>query len=386
MRIRNNVAFDPHFVSLGPYHHGEARLMPMEEHKVRAVLHFLKKSNKPMIDYWNALQQVGEELLNSYDQLDCKWKDINKFLELMFYGGCFLLEMMRKSVYSDHGDYADNDPIFGLDGFFKFSVVLNKLVAVEKGMTQDQSTEYINGLVVNFFYRVSIFVFEVDARKVLGSNTFLRMLALPRKCMVGDFDFQLEEGQENMCSAKAFNRDAKVEFGVSDKNSLDGFAFDKEKGILNLPLIKIYDCTESLLLNLIAFEHLHTGVSHHVSSYVSCIRGLIQSIQDLELLNREGTIRTDKNDDEIVRLIQKLNHDMGFIPNFTLFHVINPLNEYYNKRTRKWEKRFRKWRSNFREKYFESPWSLIALLAAALLLALTVSQTVYTTLSYYKSG
>ncbi|XP_077224164.1 putative UPF0481 protein At3g02645 [Tasmannia lanceolata] len=213
----------------------------------------------------------------------------------------------------------------------------------------------------------------------------MHMLALAWKCMVGDFDFHdQEQGQVIMFSAKAFNRDAKVEFNLSEKNNLGGFAFDKKKGILNLPLIKIYDCTQSLLLNLIAFEHLHTGVSHHVSSYVYYIDGLIRSIKDLKLLKREDTISTDKNDDEIVRLIQKINHDKGFIPRFTLFHVINPLNKYYDKRTRKWEKRFRKWRSNFREMYFDSPWSLIALLAAALLLVLTVLQTVYAILSYYK--
>ncbi|XP_077224174.1 UPF0481 protein At3g47200-like [Tasmannia lanceolata] len=372
----------------------------MEEHKVRAVLHFLENSDKPMTDYANSLVEVVEELMGSYDQLDHKWRDGDKFLELMFHDGCFLLEIMRIFVEDDYGDYADNDPIFGLDGFFKFNVVifedtlkienqvpllvLNKLVAVEKGMTQDQSTEYINDLVVNFFIGVKAFVFEVDDRTDLGSNTFMHMMALGWKCMVGDFDFHLQDGQVNMCSAKAFNSDAKVELDVSEKNSLIGFAFDEEKGILNLPLINIYDCTESLLLNLIAFEHLHTGVSHHVSSYVYYINGLIQSIEDLNLLRRKLTISSDKNADEIVRLIHKVNHDMGFVPKFTLFHVINPLNEYYDKRTRKWEKRFRKWRSNFREMYFDSPWSLIALLAAALLLVLTVLQTVYAILSYYK--
>ncbi|XP_077225043.1 UPF0481 protein At3g47200-like [Tasmannia lanceolata] len=402
MRIRNNVAYDPHFVSLGPYHHGEARLMPMEEHKVRAVLHFLKNSDKPMTDYVNALVEVVEELMGSYDQLDHKWRDGDKFLELMFHDGCFLLEIMRKFTDNNYGDYPGNDPIFGIYGFRKFSVVLfedtlkienlvpllvlNKLVVVEKGMTRDQSTVYINHLVVMFFRIINIFVIEVDDRTDLGSNTFMHMLALAWKCMVGDYllDSHEQPGTVYRTPATVLNRDAKVEFDVSEKNSLIGFAFDKEKGILNLPLIKIYDCTDSLLINLIAFEHLHTGVSHHVSSYVLYIEGLIRSIKDLKLLRLKRTISTDKNADEIVRLIQKISHDMGFISRFTLFHVINPLNEYYDKRKRKWEKRFRKWRSNFMEKYFDSPWSLIALLTAALILVLIGLQTVYAILSYYK--
>ncbi|XP_077224173.1 UPF0481 protein At3g47200-like [Tasmannia lanceolata] len=204
--------------------------------------------------------------------------------------------------------------------------------------------------------------------------------------MVGDLDSDEQAGTVRHLSATVLNRDAKVEFNVSEKNSLIGLAFNKEKRILNLPLIHIYDCTESSLLNLIAFEHLHTGVSHHVSSYVYFIDGLIQSIEDLKMLRHKSTISSDKNADEIVRLIPKLRLDTGFNPRFTLFHVINPLNEYYDKRTRKWERRLRKWRSNFMEKYFDSPWSLIALLTAALLLVFTGLQTVYSILSYYNSG
>ncbi|XP_077224551.1 UPF0481 protein At3g47200-like [Tasmannia lanceolata] len=246
MRICNNEAYDPRCVSLGPYHHGETQLMPMERHKVRAVLHLVKISDKPMTDYVNALEEVVEELMDSYDQLECKWMDRDKFLELMFHDGCFLLEILRKFADTNYGDYAHNDPIFGIHGLYKIGVVLfedtlkienqlpllvlNKLVVVEKGMTRDQSTKYINDLVVNFFHIVNIFVFQIDDRTDLGSNTFMHMLALAWKCLVGDFDFHhQEQGKVIMFSAKAFNRDAKVEFNLSEKNNLSGFAFNKEK-------------------------------------------------------------------------------------------------------------------------------------------------------------
>ncbi|XP_077210016.1 UPF0481 protein At3g47200-like [Tasmannia lanceolata] len=374
----------------------------MEEHKVRSVIHLLRISGKTMTDYMNALEEVMEELMDCYDQIDYNWRDNDKFLELMFRDGSFLLEVMRKFADINYGYYALNDPIFSQYGSYKIDtviledmlkienqvplLVLNKLVVVEKGITQDESTKYINELVIGFIRATGTFVFNVNEKTDLGSNPCMHMLDLARKWMVGDLVSHEGELEINMMSTTFLNRDAKVEFNLSEKNDLSGFAFDKEKGILYLPVINIYDCTESILLNLIAFEHLHAGISHHVSSYVYYNGGLIQSVNDFNLMRHKHIFCSDQDKEEIVKLIQKLQHDMGFIPKFTLFHVINPLDEYCERRTSKWQMRFRKWSSNFREKYFDSPWSFTALVAAAFIMAFTAAQTVYTTLSFYKSG
>ncbi|XP_077252596.1 UPF0481 protein At3g47200-like [Tasmannia lanceolata] len=404
VRNLNPKAYDPSFVSFGPYHYGEPQLMPLEEHKVRSVIQLLRISDKPTTDYVNALEEVVEELMDSYDQLDNKWREGDRFLELMFRDGCFLLEFLHKSDDSDYGQYADNDPIFSPHGILKVRnaifeealkienqvplLVLNKLVAFERGMTRDQSTEYINDLVVKFIGSVLTFVFEVE-RTDLGSNTCLHVLDLARKYMVGDLISHEPTGSVNIWfgfSATTLNKMANVEFRVSQKNNLGGLAFYEEEGILSLPLFYIFDCTESILLNFAAFENVHAGESHHVSSYVHYICGLIRSVEDCRLMVDQGIIGAGINYDKMVKLMQKLQQDMVFISKFTLFHVNKPSNDYYYKRTRKWEIRLRKWGSNFREKYFDSPWSLFALLAASLLLALAIAQTVYIVLTFYKSG
>ncbi|KAL0372302.1 UNVERIFIED_CONTAM: hypothetical protein Scaly_0911800 [Sesamum calycinum] len=46
----DDKAYKPQIVSLGPYHQGKPQLKPMDEHKHRALLHFLKRSEKPL-DY-----------------------------------------------------------------------------------------------------------------------------------------------------------------------------------------------------------------------------------------------------------------------------------------------------------------------------------------------
>ena len=63
-------AYQPQFVSLGPLHHGEPHLLPMEEHKRRAVLHMVNWTGKPLTEYVAAMEEVADELEAAYDDLD----------------------------------------------------------------------------------------------------------------------------------------------------------------------------------------------------------------------------------------------------------------------------------------------------------------------------
>ena len=147
----NKKAYKPQTVSFGPYHHGEEHLLPMEEHKHRALLHFLKRSDKPLELYLNSLVEVAQNLKESYDSLDPSslWqRDTDAFLQLMILDGCFMLEVLRTAASNQTlNDYAWNDPIFSYHGnlhimpYIKRDMlmlenqlpmqVLNSLVAVE---------------------------------------------------------------------------------------------------------------------------------------------------------------------------------------------------------------------------------------------------------------
>jgi hypothetical protein len=117
-------AYRPLFVSLGPFHHGDPRLVPMEEHKRRAVLHLVKGARRPLRDFVAAMEEVADELLDAYgDDLGEQWHGgRDRFLEVMLADGCFLLEMMRTHDRVHQGkkvkDYAPNDPVFSIHGFY----------------------------------------------------------------------------------------------------------------------------------------------------------------------------------------------------------------------------------------------------------------------------
>lgn len=112
----NKKAYKPQAVSFGPYHHGEEHLQTMEDHKRRALLHFFKRSDKPIKLLVESLAEVVQDLKDSYDLLDPAWqKDTSAFLQLMIVDGCFMLEILRTATHT-MDDYDPNDPIFSDHG------------------------------------------------------------------------------------------------------------------------------------------------------------------------------------------------------------------------------------------------------------------------------
>lgn len=159
VKEQNKKAYKPQAVSIGPYHYGTEHLKTMEEHKHRALMHFLKRCKKPIELLFERMNQVVEELRDSYKPLDPIWVlNTPKFLQLMILDGCFILEILRvHDCVSD--DYADNDPVFGQHGklyvmpYIKRDMlmlenqlpmlVLHTLIEVEFGTTQ---------VIGNFFF------------------------------------------------------------------------------------------------------------------------------------------------------------------------------------------------------------------------------------------
>ncbi|KAI0492426.1 hypothetical protein KFK09_026698 [Dendrobium nobile] len=110
----NSQAFKPKLASFGPYHNNCHRFRPMEQHKHRALIQFLRriaKASKTPNDVLIAMRRVESRLIAYYDGLqvekdneDClercrfccrDWlKEKDEFLKVMIVDGCFALEIM----------------------------------------------------------------------------------------------------------------------------------------------------------------------------------------------------------------------------------------------------------------------------------------------------
>ncbi|KAK3409286.1 hypothetical protein EUGRSUZ_J01419 [Eucalyptus grandis] len=397
--VLNPKAYQPQVVSFGPYHHDEAHLRPMEEHKHRALLHFLKRSGKSLECVFESLRKVAHELEDSYDNLDQKkWKEGTggKFLELMVTDGCFMLEIMRTAASSEKNNgYAPNDPIFSIHRLEYIApyisrdmllpenqlpiLVVYKLVAVENIGKEDD----VNELVRKFYFPHEKRKFTVLGRRLHVLDVFSKGLLMKpeevqheRELYMGPEDMKKISAKKTapiIRSATELN-EAGIKFKKSKTNSLKDISF--ARGVLKLPVIEVDDTTESMFLNVMTFERLHIGAGNEVTSYVTFMDKIINDRQDVALLHTEGIIQNDFGSDKAVaKLFNSLCTYVTLPSDENLDGVQQKISEHC-------KKDWNKWRAHLNRTYFRSPWTILSLTAAIFLFALTIMQAVYTVLRY----
>ncbi|KAF0889955.1 hypothetical protein E2562_034411 [Oryza meyeriana var. granulata] len=394
----NRRAYQPQVVSLGPFHHGDPNLLPMEEHKRRALLHFLRRvrPSRPLAEFAVAVADAAEQLEGAYQGLADEWrrgeteveKKRERFLEMMIVDGCFLLEVMRTASGWEVNDYADDDPVFSSHGLL-YTVpyirrdmimienqlpllVLVKLVAVESGIKENE--DFINRLVQRFL--------SPPARPpATGVGLALHPLdILRRSLLVGPAPSprapQETAATDDIIRSAEELYEAGIRLRRSPTSSLLDIRF--HRGVLHLPVIAVDDTTEYILLNLMAFERLHAGAGNDVTAYVFFMDNMIDSARDVALLTARRIIyNTVGSDKAVARLFNGLSRDVVLEPQSALDDVHREVNAYCRRR-------WHRWRANLVHTYFRSPWSFLSLAAAVFLLVMTVMQTVYTVLPFYK--
>ncbi|KAG8048673.1 hypothetical protein GUJ93_ZPchr0009g1908 [Zizania palustris] len=397
----NRRAYQPQVVSLGPFHHGEPNLLPMEEHKRRALLHFLRRSarGRPLAMFAAAVAEAAEELEGAYQGLTDEWrrdtygdataldKKRERFLEMMVTDGCFLLEVMRTASGWEVNDYADDDPLFSSHGLL-YTVpyirrdmimienqlpllVLDKLVAVESGIHENE--DFINRMVL-MFLSPTAWPMEIGAGLALHPLDILR-----RSLLFGPAPSPRappETAPDDIIRSAEELYEAGIRFRRSPTSSLLDIRF--HSGVLHLPVVAVDDTTEYILLNLMAFERLHAGAGNDVTAYVFFMDNMIDSARDVALLTARRIIQnTVGSDKAVARLFNGLSRDVVLEPQSALDDVHREVNAYCRRR-------WHRWRANLVHTYFRSPWSFLSLAAAVFLLVMTIMQTVYTVMPFYR--
>ncbi|KAG2706336.1 hypothetical protein I3843_05G088800 [Carya illinoinensis] len=391
VKDQNKNAYRPQTVSFGPYHHGEAHLKRMEEHKHRALLHFLRRCQKPVESCLKALAKVVQDLKDSYEPLDPKWADDTAgFLKMMTLDGCFMLEILRASV-DEVNDYDSKDPIFSKHGKLYIMPHIRRDMLMLENQIPMQVLELLLELLpgdkkkerANELIRKSWFP---DTNHSEMGNC-LHVLDVCRKILLQPKGNQKKQGgrplgkdkpsgDEFIRSATELN-EAGIQFKVKKKGSLKDITFDG--GVLELPLIVVDDATESMFLNLIAFERFHVEAGNEITSYVFIMDNIIDNAMDVALLHSSGIIQNAIGSDKAVaKLFNSLSKDITLDPESSLDVVQKNVSEYC-------KQPWNNWRANLIHTYFRNPWAIISLIAAIFLFALTIVQTVYTILGVIDS-
>ncbi|CAM0884527.1 unnamed protein product [Alopecurus aequalis] len=392
--LHNSKSYQPELVSLGPFHHGDPELVPMEEHKRRAVVHLVKRSGKPLREFVAAVAEVAQQLQDAYKDLGDEWRgppeeNSERFVKLMVTDGCFLVEAMRMDALRGkvHEDYAPNDPVFSKYGYlYLWNYIQSDMVVVE------------NQLPLLLLQRLLLVLDHDRYQNVSGvSRLVLDSLCPWRRHLVGinqldlglhplhilytsltHGDHRERTGSTSYVMPSAMEiYEAGIHFRVSNTDSLLDVHF--ERGVLSMPAIRVDDRTEKKFLNLMAFERLHPDAGNNVTAYVIFMDNMISSARDVALLRNKNIIECGLgSDEEVVQLLNNtLNKGGVMSPSSRLHDVQRQVKAHCRMR-------WNRWRANFIQRYLRNPWVFISLVVAEVLLIATVLQTVFAILPYYK--
>ncbi|CAI0458691.1 unnamed protein product [Linum tenue] len=226
---------------------------------------------------------------------------------------------------------------------------------------------------------------EIDSEGCYGMMHILSLVhghwAPPNWRKIPQQDKRLKAGCKRIvCATKLRQAGVKLRSAVEGGGRQTFLNVQFKDGTLFIPTMEAEDSMESLLRNLIAYEQLRPrNQPSYVTYYMTLMDCLIDTRADVELLCQCGIISNHLGEDETVAtLFKRLGNQVvvhhGY---FTYSDVFEKVNKHCGK---KWYR----WVAKLRHDYFTSPWALLSLLAAFLLLPLTFIQTLYSGLSYYK--
>ncbi|XP_045089451.1 UPF0481 protein At3g47200-like [Aegilops tauschii subsp. strangulata] len=437
--------YKPQTVSLGPFHHGDKDLKPMEEHKLRAVRHLLHRANckTTLAELIAAVDEVVDELQDAYMDLGEEWQgkeNRGKFLEMMITDGCFLLEVMRTvAAVEEKGsilmamDYMHGDPVFSKHGIQHMKpfvqrdmlmvenqlplMLLEKIVAAEEGKAP--STASINFMVLKFLesedvpeginlglhpldiYRTSLLNAGMKTKGDKQGQRHPQGLLKIKSWMCSCFkahqqNIHRDRGVETEMGAPRLprtNNPQRVVPRSAWKLSEAGIRFvpsstrclddiDLDSWTLYMPKLLIDDSTAYKFHNMMVFEAMHVGTRNDVTAYVLFVKDLMDSADDVRLLVKKMILENDLADD-----------------NAAVVRLFNDLTRdvYKNRRSQLCRVRddlehhyinhracvnMYEWWAHLRSNYFRSPWTVLALLTAVLFLIGDIVQSVYAVKGY----
>ncbi|CAH2064530.1 unnamed protein product [Thlaspi arvense] len=421
LQENDKKSYFPQTVSLGPYHHGQEHLVPMEHHKWRAVNMVMKRTKHRIEMYIDAMKELEEKARACYE--GPIGLSSNKFTEMLVLDGCFVLELFR-GANNDRGflelGYGRNDPVFAMRGSMHSIqrdmvmlenqlplFVLNRLLELQLG-TENQ-TGLVAQLAIRFFNplmptdKLSTETDQLKIEDALENGNFFNPIADKEKEELHCLDVfrrsllrpslkpeprlsrtrwswkrrVADKRQQQLIHCVTELREAGIQFKIRKTDRFWDIRF--KNGYLEIPKLLIHDGTKSLFSNLIAFEQCHIDSNNDITSYIIFMDNLIDSAEDVRYLHYCGIIEHWLgSDSEVADLFNRLCQEVAFdLQNSYLSELSNKVDRNYS---RKWNAM----KAILKHKYFNNPWAYFSFFAAVILLILTLFQSFFTAYAYFK--
>ncbi|WOK93000.1 UPF0481 protein [Canna indica] len=428
IRERDSRSYEPTIAAIGLFHYQKGqKLSPsLHIHKSYCVSYLITR-HLFLVDKLVAGLGTKEEMLEKCLELmlrlepharscyseDDKSLDRQMFAEMLLRDGCFILQLLLKQIKEER--YEEKEE--------KKKNVLLELKNWEKKITQAPmlGTLWVWNLVVYdllklenqipFFVVQSLFeLLKTPADKnvdlvqlalkffnrahpgkdkkfssVSSSQEFHHLLhifhshLIPSKYqnMASNSEEDLEAAPDWIPSATLL-QDAGIKFRPKKAaETLLDVTF--KGGVIEIPSLHVDDSTAAVFRNLIVFEQCYPATRTHITVYAAFMDCIINAKMDVRALNLNGILfnrlgaETDAAD-----LFNKLCDQIHYASDR------NYLRNVFMDVTRYYESRWHQWRAALVRNYFSNPWAIISLIAAVILLLLTIEQAVFAGLSYFR--
>ena len=385
LRTVNEDAYNPHIISIGPLHKGEHKLLSMEVHKLyymRSLLQRTPDLHETLKSSAEAIREFEEKVRACYAEPIEMSSD--EFAEILLVDGCFMLELFIR--YSKVDLRVQDDPLFYsswiiltlqrdlalLENQIPFFVLERLYSQVVESSAIGQSLPSLPELALGFFKSV-LYINDENFRII--RRPYPHLLDLIHNCYLPPaLSGRSNIGEWVSTQPATSLNEAGIVFRKGTTRTLFDLTF--RNGALEIPPLLIHDSTVSLFQNLIAYEQLSRGPAKYITSYFALMSRLVYHRRDAELLESKGIIENDMSGWKDVSVLFNDMCKQVVVQDFYYAELSQDLNS--NFRTQ-----WALYKATLRKTYFRSPWTIVSVMAACVLLSLAVIQTVYTILSYY---
>jgi hypothetical protein len=367
LRRHNEKAFEPELVSIGPFHHGKENLKEMQKIKLwylHCLLHRAPTTKTTLKCLVEEIARIEQECRAFYaEEILVSGKD---FIEMIVVDGCFILEVFRKGSGEVQLDI--EDPVFYMP-WMNWRLandlrllenqlpwrVLDCLFDLTKSHSEETS---LPNLVL------SSYGFKWSPRDNHKHDHILDCL---RNSIIGTS--KITPAPKTLQRNRKFTKhipsvtelvQAGVKFKAGDRNnSLLDVTF--KDGVMTIPPKYVWEDTESLNRNLIAFEQCDPSKDFEITSYAKLFADLINTNQDVDFLKDKGILSLYLGTEDVASIFNRLYSDSS-VGAFLYSDLYREVNAFCRRPCNRW-------RAMLKRDYFGNPWAIISLMAAFLILA-----------------
>jgi hypothetical protein len=366
-------AYTPQLISIGPLHYGDAKLQIMQRKKLICFREFKgnRMSDERIMDLVKIIRNKEKNIRQYYSKNFDKIGSMD-FIEMILLDAVFIIEFIRES--NDFEDGPKNlepwmmsdikEDLKLLENQLPFFIIQEIYDEVDRARQEFPSIPFLRLATFHFGkYTFSQGVNNDPKVKESRHLTDLLRNLMHNGVIKRPFTFD----NIKLKYSAVMLRKAGVRFRVAKEKCLLNIRF--EKGVLEIPRLEVDYSFERFVRNIMALEQCYKPFEAYICSYIKFLDHLINSAEDVDLLVEKGIILHWLGDDAALSsMINKLNENIGDTSAY-YDDICKNMNLHY-------ENRCNRLMATLELVYFAHVWRGTGTVAAAILLILTLIQTI----------